>query len=149
VIDPNVAIAVAKTAAGHAVKVDPSASPTTYVLMVFLGVFTLVSARWMKDRPKMFELFSKRKADIDGGLAQRVADLEARVDKAVTDAHVAQMQVTTLNAAFQLVAGELHRQDPNNPTLKLAREMIASAATTDRGYDRGIGRVIDQMSHID
>jgi len=135
--------------ANHAVKVDPGASPTTYVLIVICGIISAVAVTWAKDRPKMFELFSTRRKDMDAGLAQRVADLESRVDKAVNDAHVAQMQVTTLNAAFQLVAGELHRQDPDNPTLRLAREMIAAAATTDNGFNAGMGKVVNRLAQID
>lgn len=140
---------IAAAAGKHAVNVNTGASPSFWVLATMLGIISTAVGIWMKDRPKMFELFSKRRADIDVGLSQRVADLEARVDRAVNDAHVAQMQVTTLNAAFQLVAGELSRNDPNNSVLKMAREMIATAATTDNGFRRGMSQMVDKLHEIE
>ncbi len=106
-----------------------------------------VLAAIIKSRPQLKKIANDREANLlterAGDLKdmnKRILDLEAKVDRANEAASIAkdatavvQMQMVSMQAAFELVAGELARADPNNPTLKQARQLIAQAATRDMG----------------
>lgn len=74
--------------------------------------------------------------------------LDARVQRADAAANVAKdaatvvrMQMVSLQAAFELVAGELERADPSNTVLQHARKLIEQAVTSDMGITSAMRKI--------
>lgn len=105
----------------------------------------------IKSWPRLKELaIRQRRGDMED-FRTRISDLERRVDQANEAAGIAKdsativrMQMVSMQAAFELVAGELERADPDNPVLKQARRLIAQAATSDMG----IGTAMRQIAQL-
>lgn len=92
-------------------------------------------------------LLAARGEDIED-MRTRIGDLEKRVDQANEAANVARdaaniikLQMVSMQAAFELVAGELEKADPDNKVLKQARRLIAQAATSDMGVGVGMRKL--------
>ena len=122
---------------------------TAYLVLASLIPLTVMMGailKWLPQNKKLDNDREDRLADRDKTQAEallvRVDGLEQRLNQAVNEAHHAQLQMTTLNAAFQLVASELSRKEPDNPVLKQARELVASAPTTDLGFGMGVRRMV-------
>lgn len=86
--------------------------------------------RGTDDFRRLREEIGRRDTDIDEMKAE-LKDLRSSLTAA--DRHTAdmQMRMVRLQTAFQLVSDELARTDPDNPVLKQARALIATAAMSD------------------
>lgn len=78
-------------------------------------------------------------------MRQEVAELRAEVKQCQLDtqaakerAHRYEMRLMTVANAFQMVAGELRKVDPDNPTLKQAVDLVGLAITEDMGMNRAL-----------
>lgn len=92
---------------------------------------------WFRFGPKWKEareVTSKR-------YGERIASLEANVKSATDSAHRAELSMTAVVAAVQLLMTEVEKLDPGNTVLKQAREMIAVAVTGDQGMAAAIARL--------
>lgn len=111
---------------------------------VVVGALVALIKVW----PRIKELgINQRKDDLDD-MRARISELEKKVDKANEEAGLAkdaaniiQMQMVSMQAAFELVAGELEKADPENKVLKQARRLLAQAATADLGVTAGFRKI--------
>lgn len=78
-------------------------------------------------------------------MRQEVSELRAEVKQCQADtqiakerAHKYEMRLMTVANAFQMVAGELRKVDPENPTLKQAVDLVGMAITEDMGMNRAL-----------
>jgi hypothetical protein len=90
---------------------------------------------------------ASRAEDMDD-MRKRIGELETKVERANDDATIAKdsanivrMQMVSMQAAFELVAGELERADPENMVLQHARRLLAQAATSDMGVGVGLRKL--------
>ena len=90
---------------------------------------------------------ASRAEDMDD-MRKRIGELETKVERANDDATIAKdsanivrMQMVSMQAAFELVAGELERADPDNMVLQHARRLLAQAATSDMGVGVGLRKL--------
>lgn len=84
-------------------------------------------------------------AEWRGEMRDRMNALEqeiktAREAQAAADhrSHRVEMKLMTVTSAFQMVAGELRKVDPDNVTLKQAVDMVGLAVTEDMGMNRAL-----------
>lgn len=71
---------------------------------------------------------SSRRDDLDD-LRERVISLEAKVQSANDAAHRSEMKLVYAVNAIQLLAGRIRSDDPNDPILKQANDMLQLATT--------------------
>lgn len=78
-------------------------------------------------------------------MREEVQQLRAEVKQCQADtqiakerAHKYEMRLMTVANAFQMVAGELRKVDPENPTLKQAVDLVGMAITEDMGMNRAL-----------
>ncbi len=114
------------------------------ITVIVTSIGTMMVA-YFKILPRLREMvFTGRKDEISR-LTDRVTKLEEAVAEATLHANAAdertnvmKYKMVSLNAAFQLVAGEMRRVDPDNAVLKQALDLIAMAATDDMGFGKAM-----------
>lgn len=114
---------------------DPSSVPVHSVgfgwvaaLVALLNVLVggaLVAA--IKNAPKLRELANTRRRDDLDDMRQRIADLEKKAEAAFEVAHKAEMKLVYAVSAIQLLAARIRADNPDDPTLKQASELLAAA----------------------
>ncbi|MBW6531935.1 hypothetical protein KZ820_14430 [Sphingomonas sp. RRHST34] len=75
---------------------------------------------------------SLRRDDMDD-MRQRITELEKKVDDASSAAHAAEMKLVHAVAAVQLLAAKIRADNPEDPTLRQAMELLAAATTGTLG----------------
>lgn len=133
------------------------------ILTILLSATGTWIVAYFRILPRLYEaITARRKIEIEAGdalreandvirkgqieeLMERVAKLERQVEEATRHANAAdertnvmKLKMVSLNAAFQLVAGEMRRTDPDNAILKQALDLIAIAATEDMGFNKAM-----------
>ncbi len=107
---------------------------------------------WPIINDQLLKVKEKRRSDKRDDAAEwraemrkEVADLRAEVKQCQADtqiakerAHKYEMRLMTVANAFQMVAGELRKVDPDNPTLKQAVDLVGLAITEDMGMNRAM-----------
>lgn len=71
-----------------------------------------------------------RREDMDD-MRKRITDLESKVEAASQAAHSAEMKLVFAVSAVQLLAARIRANNPDDPTLKQAMELLAAATTGD------------------
>lgn len=74
-------------------------------------------------------------------LREQVNQCQADTAVARERAHKYEMRLMTVANAFQMVAGELRKVDPDNPTLKQAVDLVGMAITEDMGMNRSLNEL--------
>lgn len=119
------------------------------VIVSIIGLFGLIVTNWGGWKKTAQDGrqgdFDRLRKEIDGyreDIASLRAEVKVSKDEAATavrSSALIQLQMVTLQAAFHLVAGELHRSDPDNPVLKQARDLVGEAALTEKQiFDAGL-----------
>lgn len=80
----------------------------------------------------------KEMRDEIGKLREEVKQCQADTAVAKERAHKYEMRLMTVANAFQMVAGELRKVDPDNPTLKQAVDLVGMAITEDMGMNKAM-----------
>lgn len=128
---------------------------STTGMLTAAGIWTAVIggtmgllAWWIRLRPKMKELSDAQKNIDFSNFNARLAEVESRVeqankraDEADEKAHQSDKKLDYVIIAFQLVASELKRLDPDSPALGQANELLAMASTGDLRMDRAIQKL--------
>ena len=117
----------------HAVPVAIQGwTSSTYLLvalnLILGGGFT---AAIVKVWPQLKTIAAASRRDDLDDLRSRVGTLEGQVQAANTAAHRAEMKLVYAVNAFQLLAGRIRSDDPNDPVLKQANDLLQLAATGD------------------
>ncbi len=71
-----------------------------------------------------------RRDDMDD-MRERITQLEAKVEGATQAAHKAEMKLVYAVSAVQLLAAKIRAENPNDPTLRQAAELLAAATSGD------------------
>ena len=101
---------------------NASASTLTAVCLL-IGLVTA----WVKFGPKWRELgIGERRNDLDD-MKERIKELEGKVDALSATAHAAEMKTVYAVAACQLLAARIRADNPDDPTLRQATELLAAA----------------------
>jgi hypothetical protein len=100
------------------------------------GLFALVLLALIKGWPALSDAATRAREAMAKGrqvnmaaLSARVATLEAKVEEATHLAHTAEMKLVHAVAAVQLLAAKIRADNPSDPTLKQAMELLAAATT--------------------
>jgi HAMP domain-containing protein len=81
----------------------------------------------IRNWPRLRELtIGQRKDDLDD-MRKRITDLETKVESASAAAHSAEMKLVYAVSAVQLLAAKIRADNPNDPTLLQALELLAAA----------------------
>jgi len=81
----------------------------------------------IKNWPRVKELtIGQRRGDLDD-MRTRITSLEAKVEIASTAAHAAELKLVYAVSAVQLLATKIRADNPNDPTLAQAMELLAAA----------------------
>ncbi|HEX8382462.1 MAG TPA: hypothetical protein VF592_03705 [Sphingomonas sp.] len=112
---------------------------------VVIALITL-AAGVVRVWPRLVELFmGQRRADIED-LRKRISELETKVDAAHTAAHTAEMKLVYAVAAIQLLAAKVRADNPNDPTLAQAMELLAAATSGGfPGIDQRLAAGLSKM----
>lgn len=86
-----------------------------------------------------------RRDDMDD-MRQRIIALEGKVDAATKTAHEAEMRLVHAVAAVQLLAAKIRADNPHDPTLKQAMELLAAA--TAGGLTSWAVKLADSVDHM-
>lgn len=73
-----------------------------------------------------------RKDELDD-MRQRITDLERQVKEAKDTAHSSEMKLVFAINAVRLLAGKVAAENPDDPVLKQAMEMLSASITGDLG----------------
>lgn len=117
-----------------------------------MGFAAMIIKVWPILNDQLLKVKEKRRSDKRDDAAewraqmrQEVAELRAEVKQCQADTQVAkerahkyEMRLMTVANAFQMVAGELRKVDPENPTLKQAVDLVGMAITEDMGMNRAL-----------
>lgn len=117
-----------------------------------MGFAAMIIKVWPIINDQLLKVKEKRRSDKRDDAAewraqmrQEVAELRAEVKQCQSDTQVAkerahkyEMRLMTVANAFQMVAGELRKVDPENPTLKQAVDLVGMAITEDMGMNRAL-----------
>lgn len=139
-------------AAGFAEIVAASAKRAPWGWAGLMGFMIALIKVWPIINDQLIKVKEKRRADKRDDAAEwrlemrkEVAELRAEVKQCQADAkasseraHKYEMRLMTVANAFQMVAGELRKVDPDNPTLKQAVDLVGLAITEDMGMNRAL-----------
>lgn len=140
-IDPQTAMdtasAVVETTDGGSIR----AGIWTGVIVAMIGLVTMIVSHWRgwketasagrtADFRRLREEIERRDTDMDE-MKVELKDLRALLTAADRRSADMQMRMVRLQTAFQLVSDEMARTDPDNPVLKQARALIATAIMSD------------------
>lgn len=107
----------------------------------------------VKQWPNLRKLNNEREAaqqaikrDEMDDMRERIAALETKVDAANKLAHDAEMKLVYAVNAVQLLAARIRADNPDDPTLKQAMEMLAAA--TSGGLPGWAGRAAEGLNRI-
>lgn len=139
-------------AAGFAEIVAASAKRAPWGWAGLMGFMIALIKVWPIINDQLIKVKEKRRSDKRDDAAewrdamrQEVAELRAEVKQCQADtalakerAHKYEMRLMTVANAFQMVAGELRKVDPDNPTLKQAVDLVGLAITEDMGMNRAM-----------
>lgn len=115
------------------------------VVLALIRVWPVINEQLAKVREKkrgevrddMAAWREQMRADMTD-LKKRVEDAESEMSAANERSHKLEMRLMTVTNAFQMVAGELRRHDPDNSTLRQAVEMVGLAVTEDFGMNQAL-----------
>lgn len=119
---------------------------------VLAGVIIALIKVWPVLNDQIARVKEKRRSDRRDDAAEwrqemrdRVLALEEKVKVCQEEAQAArdrshkhEMRLMTVTSAFQMIAGELRKVDPDNPTLKQAIDLVGLAVTEDMGMNRAM-----------
>lgn len=95
------------------------------------GLLALVMIALIKGWPALSDAATRARAAVSADrktryekLEERIAALEARLEKTVGSLHDAEMKLVSALAAYRLVIGELQKVDNHNPVLKQAQALL-------------------------
>lgn len=139
-------------AAGFAEIVAASAKRAPWGWAGLMGFMIALIKVWPIINDQLIKVKEKRRSDKRDDAAEwraemrkEVAELRAEVKQCQADtlvakerAHKYEMRLMTVANAFQMVAGELRKVDPDNPTLKQAVDLVGLAITEDMGMNRAL-----------
>lgn len=142
-------------AAGFAEIVAASAKRAPWGWAGLMGFMIALIKVWPIINDQLIKVKEKRRSDKRDDAAEwrtemrkEVADLRAEVKQCQADtqaakerAHKYEMRLMTVANAFQMVAGELRKVDPDNPTLKQAVDLVGLAITEDMGMNRALNEL--------
>lgn len=142
-------------AAGIAQIIGSSAKRAPWGWAGLMGFMYALIKVWPIINDQLIKVKEKRRSDKRDDAAewraemrQEVADLRAEVKQCQADtqiakerAHKYEMRLMTVANAFQMVAGELRKVDPDNPTLKQAVDLVGLAITEDMGMNRALNEL--------
>jgi hypothetical protein len=100
------------------------------------GLFAMVALALIKGWPAISDAVTRarialaegRKSTIDD-LRDRIVALEGKVEHASTAAHAAEMKLVYAVSAVQLLAARIRAENPDDPSLKQAMELLSAATT--------------------
>jgi hypothetical protein len=100
------------------------------------GLFAAVVLALIKGWPAISDAVTRarvalaegRKSTIDD-LRERIVALEGKVETASTAAHAAEMKLVYAVSAVQLLAARIRADNPDDPALKQAMELLSAATT--------------------
>lgn len=119
----NSAIPVIVTGTGWTWTAIFGAAQTAIALVLGGGGFVAIVKVW----PRMKELaIGQRRSDLDD-MRDRIGELEKKVEVASASAHAAEMKLVYAVSAVQLLAAKVRADNPDDPTLAQAMELIAAA----------------------
>jgi len=100
------------------------------------GLFAMVALALIKGWPAISDAVTRAKVVIAQGrknatdeLLTRIIALEAKVETASTAAHTAEMKLVYAVSAVQLLAARIRAENPDDPTLQQAMELLSAATT--------------------
>ncbi|MGE7204933.1 hypothetical protein ACQKJZ_04550 [Sphingomonas sp. NPDC019816] len=142
-------------AAGFAEIVAASAKRAPWGWAGLMGFMIALIKVWPIINDQLIKVKEKRRSDKRDDAAEwraemrkEVAELRAEVKQCQADtlvakerAHKYEMRLMTVANAFQMVAGELRKVDPDNPTLKQAVDLVGLAITEDMGMNRALNEL--------
>lgn len=75
------------------------------------------------------EALANRKSNVIEDLRERIVALESKVEAASTLAHTAEMKLVYAVSAVQLLAARIRADNPDDPALRQAMELLSAATT--------------------
>lgn len=75
------------------------------------------------------EALANRKSNVIEDLRERIVALESKVESASLLAHTAEMKLVYAVSAVQLLAARIRADNPDDPALKQAMELLSAATT--------------------
>lgn len=91
---------------------------------------------WLKTRPLMKQRENEReltaltaRAEDMDDMRKRIGDLETKVETASASAHSAEMKLVYAVSAVQLLAAKIRADNPNDPALLQAMELLKAATS--------------------
>lgn len=97
----------------------------TGVAIAAFAALTAVVKVW----PRLVELLiGQRRSDLED-LRARITVLEGKVEAASSAAHTAEMKLVYAVAAIQLLAAKVRADNPSDPTLAQAMELLSAATS--------------------
>jgi hypothetical protein len=100
------------------------------------GLFAMVSLALIKGWPAISDAVTRARVALAEGkkgtiddLRGRIVALEGRVDTASTAAHAAEMKLVYAVSAVQLLAARIRADNPDDPALMQAMELLKAATT--------------------
>ena len=75
------------------------------------------------------EALANRKSNVIDDLRDRIVALEGKVESASLAAHTAEMKLVYAVSAVQLLAARIRADNPDDPALKQAMELLSAATT--------------------
>lgn len=100
------------------------------------GLFAIVTLALIKGWPAISDAVTRAKVAIAQGrkstiddLRERIVALESKVETASTAAHAAEMKLVYAVSAVQLLAARIRADNPDDPALKQAMELLSAATT--------------------
>lgn len=123
---------------------------------LFLLIGTLIKV-WPILNDQLIKVKEKRRSDKREDMAEWRNEMRKELDELKVEAkaskeaaHRLENRLVTVVAAFQMIAGELRKLDPDNGTLKQAIDLVGLAVTDDLGMNRALtelSRVPGTMEH--
>lgn len=131
---------------------------TNFTWSAFFGLLAVIIngtafGVWLKTRPAMKKLEIDREAgalatrgeDMDD-MRKRISDLETKVDTAVASAHAAELKLVYAVSAVQLLAAKIRADNPNDPALLQAMELLKAATSGE--MPPWAGKVATNLNNI-
>lgn len=117
-----------------------------------LTVIGMLIKVWPIINDQLIKVKEKRRSDKRDDMAEWRQEMRDRITALETDvrdakagmqaanerSHRLEIHLMTVTNAFQMVAGELRKHDPDNPVLKQAVDMVGLAVTEDFGLNRAL-----------
>ncbi len=116
------------------------------VLVMMLGVLIKGWPAISDANARARESIATRKSNTIDDLRDRIGLLEAKVESASTAAHAAELKLVYAVNAVQLLAARIRSDNPDDPALQQAMELL-SAATTG-GLTNWAGKLANGLNDI-